>query len=88
MKKYSVYSLLALGVVALSGCQDEEIVKPVNPAVTGEEITFGSSLYDAETRTEYGMDPVDGAYPVYWEDGDKISIYCRNLTTRRGYFIL
>lgn len=76
MKKYSVYSLLALGVVALSGCQDEEIVKPVNPAVTGEEITFGSSLYDAETRTEYGMDPVNGAYPVYWEEGDKISIYC------------
>ena len=76
MKKYSVYSLLALGVVALSGCQDEEIVKPVNPAKTGEEITFGSSLYDAETRTEYGMDPVNGAYPVYWEEGDQISIYC------------
>ena len=77
MKKYSVYSLLALGVVALSGCQDEEIVKPVNPAVTGEEITFGSSLYDAETRTIYGDLNEEGtAYPVYWEDGDQISIYC------------
>lgn len=87
MKKYSVYSLLALGVVALSGCQDEEIVKPVNPAVTGEEITFGSSLYDAETRTEYGMDPVDGAYPVYWEDGDQISIYCpQSNNTQRVFY--
>ena len=87
MKKYSVYSLLALGVVALSGCQDEEIVKPVNPAVTGEEITFGSSLYDAETRTEYGMDPVNGAYPVYWEDGDQISIYCpQSNNTQRVFY--
>jgi len=76
MKKYSVYSLLALGVVALSGCQDEEIVKPVNPAVTGEEITFGSSLYGAETRTIYGDEPVEGAYPVTWEQDDQISIYC------------
>lgn len=89
MKKYSVYSLLALGVVALSGCQDEEIVKPVNPAVTGEEITFGSSLYGAETRTEYGMDPVNGAYPVYWEAGDQISIYCpqSNNTQRVSYSV-
>lgn len=82
MKKYSVYSLLALGVVALSGCQDEEIVKPVNPAKTGEEITFGSSLYDvenSETRTIYGDLNEEGtAYPVYWEpDGsDEIAIYC------------
>ena len=89
MKKYSVYSLLALGVVALSGCQDEQIVKPVNPAVTGEEITFGSSLYGAETRTEYGMDPVNGAYPVYWEEGDTISIYCpqSNNTQRVVYTV-
>ena len=87
MKKYSVYSLLALGVVALSGCQDEEIVKPVNPAKTGEEITFGSSLYDAETRTEYGMDPVNGAYPVYWKEGDKISIYCpQSNNTQRVFY--
>ena len=77
MKKYSVYSLLALGVVALSGCQDEEIVKPVNPAVTGEEITFGSSLYDVETRTIYGDLNEEGtAYPVTWEKDDQISIYC------------
>ena len=87
MKKYSVYSLLALGVVALSGCQDEEIVKPVNPAVTGEEITFGSSLYDAETRTEYGMQPEGNAYPVYWEEGDKISIYCpQSNNTQRVFY--
>ena len=56
MKKYSVYSLLALGVVALSGCQDEEIVKPVNPAVTGEEITFGSSLYDGDPHNLWRLE--------------------------------
>ena len=77
MKKIA-YALFAAALVALSGCQDDAVVdEQVRvPAQTGEEISFGSSLNDMKTRTEYGMEPVNGAYPVYWEDGDKISIYC------------
>lgn len=78
MKKI-VYSLFAAAFVALSGCQDDVVVEePVVPAQTGDEITFGSSLEDTEigTRTIYGDEPIDGAYPVEWEDGDQISIYC------------
>ena len=78
MKKI-VYSLFAAAFVALSGCQDDVVVEePVVPAQTGDEITFGSSLVDTEigTRTIYGDEPIDGAYPVEWEDGDQISIYC------------
>lgn len=77
MKKI-VYSLFAVAMVAMSGCQDEVIEEPVVPAETGDEITFGSSLTDIEeqTRTVYGDEPVDGAYPVTWEDGDQIAIYC------------
>ena len=54
------------------------VENPATPAQTGAEITFGSSLTDleAQTRTIYGDEPVDGAYPVYWVKGDKISIYC------------
>lgn len=77
MKKI-VYSLFAAAMVAMSGCQDEVIEEPVIPAETGDEITFGSSLTDVDalTRTIYGDEPVNGAYPVTWEDGDHISIYC------------
>lgn len=78
MKKIA-YFLFAAAFVALSGCQDDVVVEePVVPAQTGDEITFGSSLVDTEigTRTIYGDEPIDGAYPVEWEDGDQISIYC------------
>mgnify|MGYP002165849249 FL=1 len=65
-------------MVAMSSCQDEMVENPATPAQTGAEITFGSSLTDleAQTRTIYGDEPVDGAYPVYWVKGDEISIYC------------
>ena len=77
MKKI-VYSLLAAAMVVMSSCQDEMVENPATPAQTGAEITFGSSLTDleAQTRTIYGDEPVDGAYPVYWVKGDEISIYC------------
>ena len=76
-----VYSLGAAALLFLGSCQDDAVVEnPVVPAVTGDEITFGSSLVDTEidTRTIYGDKPVNGAYPVTWEtDGsDQIAIYC------------
>ena len=76
--KRIVYSLFAAALVGLSSCQDEMVENPVTPAQTGDEITFGSSLTDIEeqTRTIYGDEPVNGAYPVTWEDGDQIAIYC------------
>lgn len=81
MKKI-IYPLFAAVMVAMSGCQDEVIEEPVIPAETGDEITFGSSLTDVDalTRTIYGDEPVTDEngtyYPVTWEDGDQIAIYC------------
>lgn len=77
MKKI-VYYLCAAAAIGLSGCQDEITENSVIPAKTGDEITFGSSLTDIEeqTRTIYGDVPENGAYPVTWEDGDQIAIYC------------
>ena len=83
MKKF-VYSLCAVALAVMSGCQDDVIEQPVVPAQTGDEITFGSSLTKTQTRTDYGEgvdDDQDGNvdyYPVTWEkDGsDQISIYC------------
>lgn len=74
--KRIIYSSFAVALVALSSCSDELVENPAAPAQMGDEITFGSSLTDVQTRTIYGEDPVNGAYPVYWEDGDQISIYC------------
>ena len=74
-----VYSLGAIALLFMGSCQDDAVVEnQVVPAQTGDEITFGSSLVDTEigTRTIYGDEPIEGAYPVEWEEGDQISIYC------------
>ncbi len=75
MKK-TVYYLCLSALLGFSGCQDEIEQEQVIPAQTGDEITFGSALTDIQTRTIYGENPVNGAYPVYWEDGDQVAIYC------------
>lgn len=80
--KRIMYPLFAAAMVAMSSCQDDIAEKPVTPAQTGDEITFGSALtdVDAQTRTIYGDKPItddNGTYyPVTWEDGDQIAIYC------------
>lgn len=50
-----------------------------NPVKSGDEIEFGSSLPEGgvESRTIYGdPDAASRTFPVYWEDGDEIAIYC------------
>ena len=85
MKKV-FYSLAALTLmVAVAGCQDDTVVSTIdNPVQTGDEISFGMSLPQngVESRTAYGS-PIDtnndkklDAFPVYWENGDEIAIYC------------
>lgn len=81
MKKQIVNSLLASVLIVIGGCQDDEIIEPVVPVEPGEEITFGSSLDDVQTRIVYDDEPNEGAdgtkyYRVSWEDGDQIAIYC------------
>ena len=78
---YSLSGLFLLG--GLTGCQDDTVEeKPVVPAKTGDEISFGSSLDNGESgsRTSYDDTPYqDGDkeyYRVSWEDGDQIAIYC------------
>lgn len=78
---------MAAALLSLAGCQDESLVegggKPANPAQPGDEITFGTGLTDnKQVRTVYGA-PVDenqdgtyDYYPVYWESGDQIAIFC------------
>lgn len=77
MKKIvlSIFSVVAL--VAMNACKDDSGFIE-NPVQTGDEITFGSSLpEDIQSRTIYGTpDAKKRVFPVYWEDGDEIAIYC------------
>lgn len=84
MKKI-FYPLMALSVmVSAISCKDDNIVDTVvNPVKVGDEIGFGTSLPQdgIQTRTAYGHPVVDpesgtGYFPVYWENGDEIAIYC------------
>ena len=77
MKKIVYYSLCAVALAALSSCQEDIVEEAVIPAQTGDEITFGSELDEQLTKTIYGPLSADGTkYPVEWENGDHISIYC------------
>ena len=77
MKKIVYYSLCAVALAALSSCQEDIVEEAVIPAQTGDEITFGSELDEQLTKTIYGPLSADGKYyPVEWENGDHISIYC------------
>lgn len=84
MKKI-FYPLMALFVmISAISCKDDNIVDGVvNPVKVGDEIGFGTSLPQdgIQTRTAYGnpvVDPESGTsyFPVYWENGDEIAIYC------------
>lgn len=80
----SKYFLAGFLAMLFAGCQTDILEeKPVIPAVTGEEITFGSSLTvtEIDTKTIYADEPTEGGdgksyYKVSWEDGDQIAIYC------------
>ena len=81
----SKYFLAGFLAMLFAGCQTDILEEePVIPAVTGEEITFGSSLTvtEIDTKTIYADEPTEGGegkksyYKVSWEDGDQISIYC------------
>lgn len=87
MKNLKMLSILAASVMFLGSCTDDQTDTSVveNPVKGGEEVLFGSSLSKSsqiETRTIYGDEVTEGGeyqhgyFPVYWEDGDKITILC------------
>lgn len=85
MKK-TIFFLSAIALFGLSGCKDSIETTGGTPVQTGDEIQFGSILSNSlvQTRTVYGNPTEfnDGngrypkSYPVNWEDGDEIMIFC------------
>ena len=85
MKK-TIFFLSAIALFGLSGCKDSIETTGGTPVQTGDEIQFGSFLSNSlvQTRTVYGnpteFNDANGrypkSYPVNWEDGDEIMIFC------------
>lgn len=80
--KLKIFGILTASLVVFGSCAEQENMG--NPVQTGDEINFGiSTPGKVETRTEYGK-PFDDEgnplnyFPVYWENGDQIAIYCPN----------
>ena len=79
MRKILYPGLFLCAILTLGACSEESSETVVNPVQTGDEINFGSSLPEdgIATRTIYGApDTENRVFPVYWEDGDEIAIYC------------
>lgn len=80
MMKKSLFVASAL-LIALAGCQDDTLKDGTGyPATVGDEIQFSANHAQFEfnensTRTIYG-DRDGDSYPIYWENGDQIGIYC------------
>lgn len=70
MKRYIFILVSALVVMACSdGLDEPRLIQ------AGDAIRFTATTV-ADTRTIYGDKNAEGNYPVYWEDGDKVKIFC------------
>lgn len=74
MKRIYNYILLSVLAFAAAGCVEENFNNDMPSAESGDEVQFGLSLSNPETRTIYGGESND-AFPIYWVDGDNVQIF-------------
>ena len=74
MKRIYNYILFATFSVAVASCNNEELNPDKPSAESGDDVQFGLTLGDPETKTVYG-DETDNAFPIYWINGDKVQIF-------------
>lgn len=77
------FASIALALSATSCIKDD--FGNGTPVQAGDEIIFGSSLPKdgIETRTVYGEPDLNTqSFPVYWENGDEIAIFCPQSPTK------
>lgn len=74
MKRIYNYILVAAFSVAVASCFNEELNPDKPSAESGDDVQFGLTLGDPETKTVYG-DEANNAFPIYWINGDKVQIF-------------
>ena len=74
MRRIYNYIMLAAFSFAVASCIDEELTPDAPSAESGDEVQFGLSLGDPETKTIYGVE-AGNAFPIYWVNGDKVRIF-------------
>lgn len=73
MKRIYNYILLSVLAFAAAGCTEDEFDTNIPSAANGDEVQFGLSLRDPETRTIYGSETSTG-FPIYWDQEDKVLV--------------
>ena len=79
MKKIYNYILLSALAFASAGCINEEFNPELPSGEVGDEVKFGLSLSDPETKTVYGDETTASngsrVFPIYWVEGDKVQVF-------------
>ena len=72
MKTYRFYIMTLALTFLFAGCSEDELTKGPGAKV-GDEVQFGLSLSNLDTRTVYGEETSSG-FPIYWVNGDKVRV--------------
>lgn len=72
MKTYRFYIMTLALSFLFAGCSEDELTKGPGAKV-GDDVQFGLSLSNLDTRTVYG-DETSTGFPIYWVNGDKVRV--------------
>ena len=74
MKTYRFYIMTLALTFLFAGCSEDELTKG-SGAKVGDEVQFGLSLSNLDTRTVYGDENTETkTFPIYWVNGDKVRV--------------
>lgn len=79
--KTSKYFLISILAILVCSCKDAELSS--TQPTPGQEVKLGAILEKNVSRTIYG-DSVNGAYPIYWVDGDEVLVFSPDCASRGG----
>lgn len=72
MKTYRFYIMTLALTFLFAGCSEDELTKGPGAKV-GDDVQFGLSLSNLDTRTVYGEETKTG-FPIYWVNGDLVKV--------------
>ena len=92
MERIYKYITLPLIILMAISCINGELTSDIPSAESGDEVKFGLSLQNPDTKTVYGDEYYEYtdsenkkqfALPIYWVDGDKVQIFSPQCLTGR-----